>query len=576
MNVCRYACMDPTIIMMCIYVHSIQFGPQVQHAEVSQPSPSSKSSPTDLNSSSERDKKEPDADRMVFHPVIRGPPRMRAELSRDAHPLRITSPTQESVSSCGSPVDSLSTDLSDIDSAMTSGTGRKVVRRHKKIVKKEKSSTNNGVNDSSGHTKKEESSNPVKMSTGCISSESSSDDESAPPRLSPPRSRRRRKLPPGGPNQRGYIDPLKREEPQGPRIVGILKKPHGDRRVDSHHLDSRDKVFESVSAIASTANSLPERSHRTRGIGCENQTVSVSSAGTAKRVRFSETLESSLDSSQTFVHPTLPHSTSLSTTSDTTIEQLWQSLLLPSSNSTQHQYIHTPNVVFSPRMKVFLSQRGKGHQQKDSVTQGDRITVHIPQAGSQLPQEGVRESLCSPTERKGEQRADNRERKNKPVSVNGEASLGKLINNKERRSDDAPDMGESVEAVEHSTRETQVWEDKQNQLHTPGESDRVMVAPQVYKFSQNPQNTGHPGPKSGGTRYLPHRPQQKPSRGHGVGQSHTHQKWAEPYAQLHRRHHVIHVQSDPSYVTGKSPWEPHIKTTSVLKPGKCKYSSDVF
>ena len=60
----------------------------------------------------------PDTDGMVFHPVTRGPLKTRYEVSREAHRLRVTSPSQGSTSSSGdgdggSPLDSLSCDSSD-------------------------------------------------------------------------------------------------------------------------------------------------------------------------------------------------------------------------------------------------------------------------------------------------------------------------------------------------------------------------------------------------------------------------------------------------------------------------------
>ena len=571
--------------------------PQVQHTKVDQPvdscepqSPASKSSP------SSEAMEFPETEGMVFHPVVRGPLKTRQELSRDTNSLRVVSPTQEEEdsSSGGSPVDSLSADSSDAGPAGT----KRVVRRHKKIVKKE-NQKGRSEDNSSNQAQDDTSSKP---SGDQVYSESSSEDESALPHLSPPRSRRRRKLPPGLPrdtsNHKKPLGTKKIYEPPGPKIVGILKKRVGtvdttnqpDGKEGSKALENGINVSAIVSCASSTTGSVvaSEQSHcredTPSGVGparVSRDTVSISSASTSKRVRFSDNLESSLNFSQASVslhmtpHP--PHSTSSVAPDNNTIEQLWKHILQNSSPSGR------PNGMFNPRMRISLSQRGRGYNQEEYQVPSDRITVHVPRAKSQPPEDGIiclsppalvgdgggRNTGCKTGSKAAHSSTSgNSGPRQRKTARNGCLATEEDSVSQRPRGRDGEGKYPSPEQSPTDAQIESVWEDIQSQLNGRGEG-RTTVAPRVYQFPPAPQNKVPPTGGRGEGRYLPHRPQQKPTRSQGVGQSHTHQKWAGPDKQLHRRHHVTHpdtFQSEPSYMTVQtSSWEPQLKSK---KPGK--------
>ena len=528
----------------------------------------------------------------MFHPVVRGPLKTRVEVSRDSVTMRVVSPTQEeSSSSCRSPVDSLSGDSSDAGSGDAPGTKR-VVRRHKKIIKKENQKKNSDENSvpAPSHHAKEDSKNSASPGNQ-VYSNSSSDDESAPPRLSPPRSRRRRKLPPGHPSEPSKKERMSegKDEPQGPKIVGILKKPRSGGSTTVTSTDQVDggreerRTFENVPGIASCASSTASSAVASEQTRCREgaapgeighaqvsrDSISVSSASTIKRVRFSDTLESSLNSSQASIshHPT-PASSS---TSDQTIERLWKQILQNGSANLP------PNGMFNPKMKISLTQKGRVHHaQNDSC---DRITVHIPQAKNQ-PSEIFSSSSAGDGRRRKNSENEDARKERAPASFSspqnkfkttgsateGHASSQRLAGDASRRERDC-----GLEQSPTDADIERVWDDMQAQLHGrgSGESERVTVAPQVYQFSPVPQRIGSPvGGKGGGGRYLPHRPQQKPTTTTTTtatrSQNHTHQKWAGPDKQLHHRpHHMTHpdtVQSEPSYAT--------VHSSTTKKPGR--------
>lgn len=582
---------------------------QVHHTKVEQPpeastprSPSSKSPPaTTTTTSHETRRVQEETEGMVFHPVVRGPLKSRVEVSRDSVTMRVVSPThEESSSSCRSPVDSLSGNSSDAGSGDAPGTKR-VVRRHKKIVKKENQKKNGDKNSAPApsHHAKEDSKNSASPGNQ-VYSNSSSDDELAPPRLSPPRSRRRRKLPPGHPSEPSKKEKTNesRVEPQGPKIVGILKKPRSGGSATVTSTDRVDggreerRMFENVPGIASCASSTASSavaSEQTRCGGAapgeighaqvSRDSISVSSASTIKRVRFSDTLESSLNSSQASIsyHPTLASSS----TSDQTIERLWKQILQNGSANLP------PNRMFNPKMKISLTQKGRVHHtQNDSC---DRITVHIPQAKAQPSEIFSSSSAGDGRQRKNSENEDARKERT-PASFSSpqnkfmttgsateaHASSQRLGGDASRREGEGRDYG--LEQSPTDADIDRVWDDMQAQLHGrgSGESERVTVASQVYQFSPVPHRIGSPvGGKGGGGRYLPHRPQQKPTTTTTAAtrsQNHTHQKWAGPDKQLHHRpHHMTHpdtVQSEPSYVT------MHSSTTK--KQGRLTVKTCVF
>ncbi|CAI8048673.1 hypothetical protein GBAR_LOCUS26838 [Geodia barretti] len=525
---------------------------------------------------------------MVFHPVVRGPLKTRVEVSHDTQILRVVSPTQEDSSSSGrSPVDSLSGDSSDAGSTTAPGTKR-VVRRHKKIVKKENQKKNGEENSIAAPSNvPKEDAKPSTSSGDKVYSDSSSDDESAPTRLSPPRSRRRRKLPPGKPGETSNREAsVENNEPQGPKIVGILKKPRGGSSTVAfaNTTDGRKETRapENVQSCASSTASSAFASELTRlredasgAIGraqVSRDTISLSSASTTKRVRFSDTLESSLNCSQASIshHPPTPSSSS---NTDLVLERLWRQILQSGSPT------NIPlNGMFNPRMKISLSQKGKGSQKEAQVT-CDHITVHVPQAKT-LPGENdrvSRPSLSVSGSRQTENTGSRDERKEHTQASFSSAQrqrtgIGSSIESATTQGLVATSKGESgerVRSIETGPTDEEIdrgWGNIQGQLQSW--TGGVPVAPQVFQFPPVPPKIEPPaaGGRGGGGRYLPHRPQQKPT----TTRSHTHQKWAGPDKQLHRwPHDMTHpdtVQSEPSYVTVQtSSWEQqHTKQT---KPG---------
>ena len=547
-----------------------QSSPEPGKSPSSKPIPTSTASTTAAHDTS----RDPETEGMVFHPVVRGPLKTRVEVSRDAQTLLVVSPTQEDSSSgsCRSPLDSLSGDSSD-DGTNTAPGAKRVVRRHKKIVKKE-NQKKSGEEDSIA-APSNDNPKPSTSATNNVYSDSSSGDESAPAHLSAPRSRRRRKLPPGQTSSE-KVSVKKRDETQGPKIVGILKKPRSGgtstNRTDGR--EERARVAESVvsyasstasSVVASERNLLRDDPAGALGRGrVSRDTISMSSASTAKRVRFSDTLESSFNCSQSHSTPHSPAPSSSSNT-DLAIERLWKQIL---QNGTPPSNL-PPNGMFNPRMKISLNQKGRGytkdnHLQREAQMSCDQITVHVPQAKAQL----LEDDKFSPPPSSGDgRRKENTGNKNErkehtpagfgTVQRQGE-SFGSVI-------DDCPTQGicdtsrkGGSEGITPTDKEIdRVWGDIQSELQGHGgEEGRSTVAPQVFQFSPVPQRTGPPAGGRGG-RYLPHRPQQKPTTARS--QSHTHQKWAGPDKQW-PQHHMTYpdtsVQSESSYVVQMSSWEP--------------------
>ena len=567
---------------------------QVHHTKVDQqpPEPSKPKSPTiksthtTTTTTSQDTKRHSDTDQgMVFHPVVRGPLKTRVEVSRDTQILRVVSPTQEdSSSSCRSPVDSLSGNSSDAGSTTAPGTKR-VVRRHKKIVKKENQKKNGEENSIAAPSNvPKEDAKPSTSSGNKVYSDSSSDDESPPTRLSPPRSRRRRKLPPGQPGETSNKEAsVENNEPQGPKIVGILKKPRGGSSTVAfaNQTDGREETRapENVQSCASSTASSALASELTRlrddapgAIGrarVSRDTISLSSASTTKRVRFSDNLESSLNCSQASMshHPPTPSSSSNTTTTDLALERLWRQILQNGSPTNLPL-----NGMFNPRMKISLNQKGKGcnnHSQKEAQITCDRITVHVPQAKT-LPGENDRFSRPSSSVgggRQTENTGSKDERKEHTQASFSSAQrqrtgVGSSIENATTQGFVETSKGERVRSVETRPTDKEIdrgWGNIQSQLQCcADEEERIPVAPQVFQFSPVPPKIGPPaaGGRGGGGRYLPHRPQQKPT----TTRSHTHQKWAGPDKQLHHwprnMTHPDTVQSEPSYVTVQtSSWE---------------------
>ena len=568
------------------------------------------------------------AEGVVFHPVTRGSVKTRFDA---ADSLRVISPSHDSSTSDCSPLDSLSgssSDEADEEMAPSSGTAarsathtRRVIRKHKREKKDQKSvrgvsnsSRENGstINPSLPPTHI----NPSLPSTRA-GSDSSTDDESTPLRFSSPRTRRQRKLPPGPPPG-GHQH--RHDEPQEPKIVGILKKPHSGRSVSNTNNRRGEGALFSMSAPASrgcsTANSALtlERSGHGYGLGesqVSRDTITLCSASTTKRVRFSDNLESSLNTSQTSLssHPA-PHTHTV--TIDSAVE-LWRRVLPHEGRSL--------NGLFSPRMKISLSQRGGGRwalKNKQPQSSTDRITVHVPRAKDAVEDATTNSRVEGEGGVKGQsknaQELQTREKDGDNLSrevggsnreVGGSSQDSKTVE-RDKHVDHYLTPSQSVESTDRgrddgrvgrddpsddeSVTDAQierVWEEIR-QLY--GRDDRVSVAPQVYKFQPGPHT---PGPQNGSTqgegarrgggggggggrvRHLPHRQQQRPLRCQGVVQSHTyktntthpHQKWTGPAQQSHHQHHMIHSNSYHQSESSLSSWEPTVTSTAVTKPG---------
>ena len=505
------------------------------------------------------EKLQEDAEGMVFHPVVRGPLKTRFEVSREAGAMRVVSPTEDdSSSSCSSgssPLDSLSDDLSD-DKTVSNSTPsvttaavstRRVVRhRHKrssrenrkqefnqKLVKEEK--------EFSDHPKHEGSSVVPELSQLHIHaySESSTDDEGTPVEFSPPRGPRRQKLPPGGPPpNRDTHEVQVNDEPQGPKIVGILKKlpPGGLDKEEGKQSKCVENGLAPASAVTSCASSAAssvltqERNHgngdRYSAIGggsrVARDTISMSSASTTKRVRFSDNFEnSSLGSSHT--------STSRSSTPhiDSAVE-LWKRVL-------PNERYSPPNGMYTPRMKVTLSKRGaSSHIGQPKQTQ-EHITVHIPRPRG--PSHVERDRRNDPSFETDE-RCDDDSKKSEEVAESGgggsreggaetgwmakrsqgwreregeRGGEGEVLKRSKGWREREGERGGEGEVLENSGVTTQgavnrgnyevlhedldksptdeqidgAWDEIQMQLYArPG--DKVTLAPQVYKFQPGP------------------------------------------------------------------------------------------
>ena len=425
---------------------------------------------------------------------------------------------------------------SPVDSGVKDG--RRVVRRHKKIVKeKNDEKSKNDSQDLSTQNVDGSTVQSLKSST-CTYFDSSTDDETT--QQTPPRTRRRRKLPPGDPSggsKQKNIEPQPSDEHLGPKIVGILKKPRGgsftDGELKEEGFGKVENAFKVCSATASCGNSATssvltlERNRTGDGDRFGTSAIVIESqisrdtvqSATTKRVRFSDNLESSLDSSQSSVThhhtPTTPHPhRSHTSTIDNSIEQLWKRVLPNGvhNDPRYQQHYHLPNEMFNPRMKISLSQRSGGQVKSKTVQRPptkstDRITVHIPQAKDQKLVEEDQNSINT--------NHDDQSCSRKVIStIEGVKKDEEKFDVKNRvcgREDQttnqyyAKEITESIDtgAVERCKNPNkdafcngvdegptdaeidQAWDDIQMQLY--GRNERVTVAPQVFKFQPDPQ-----------------------------------------------------------------------------------------
>ena len=532
--------------------------------------------------------KVPDTEGIVFHPVVRRQPKTRFEESREA--MRVVSPPSQDSSSSISPRDSLSGDESvdtERHGAVSTFTARRVMHRKKrrpnvKNKEVEKSSVEEEKNCSNHSYMVSKSSQP---SSQCEDSESSSEGGCDRPHFSPPRSRRQRKLSPGGPNIHSRSD-----EPQGPKIVGILKKPQGESTKSvTSGLDEQDGERPcgridngfSVSAQTSRATSatssiltLPHGEYDGHSITGESHvsrdTITLSSASTTKRVRFSDNLESSLNSSQSSVSCIAPQPNTVTINS---AAELWKRVL---PNSAYNCY--PPNGIFNPKMKISLSRRG---QPKKVPPSSDHVTVHVPHVTEFLSNGQQQES------RSGTRNDNCYSKKGRNYAVGecnqktiGQQDTGKTFDTKSEEQDRSTrKYSDRNESLEHSPTDAQidkVWDEIQMQLYG---TDRVAVAPQVYQLQLDPQRGGistrvgekgfvstrpssydgvsgrrgvgvstREGGVEGGreTHHLPYRQGQKQLTCHGsaghsrksnsTSKPHPHQVWAVPPQQSY--HHM--------------------------------------
>ena len=517
----------------------------------------------------------PDTEGMVFHPVVRRPPKTRFEESKET--MRIVSPPSQDSSSSNSPRDSLSGDESvesERTGAMSSSTARRVIHRKKR----RSNLKNREVDKTSVEEGKNCCSLVSKPSSQCEESDSSSEGGCDRPHFSPPRSRRQRKLPPGRPNIQSQSD-----EPQGPKIVGILKKPQGDNiksgqdDPDGEKPCGRMENGFSVSAQTSRATSATssiltvEQHHGvydghsiTGESHISRDTITLSSASTTKRVRFSDNLESSLNSSQSSVSCIAPPNT----VTINSAAELWKRVL---PNSAYNCY--PPNGIFNPKMKISLSRRGQSGVPKKVPLSSDHITVHVPHVTEFLSNGQQQDS------RSGIRNDNCYSKKSRNQKTIEQQNADKNFETKSEEDRCARKCSNRNESLEHSPTDAQidkVWDEIQMQLYG---TERVAVAPQVYQLQLDPQRGGistrvgdkgfvstrpssydgasgrrgvgmsmREGGIEGGreTHHLPYRQHQKQLHSHGsaghtrrlnsTSKPHPHQVWAVPPQQSH--HHM--------------------------------------
>ena len=452
---------------------------------------------------------------MVFHPVVRGPPRAKSESSREIPVMSVVSPTHVTGSSSSSPLDSLSGGESTDSETVTtpanarSTTARRVVRKHRRSSKEKKKVFENMTvtgdeHSSNGSRSDGFSPTPVPpqqppAQSAYTSSDSSSEGKSAPPHFSPPRSRRRRKLPPG--NSLGMLNGNAQPN-SGPKIVGILKKSHrssaksnGNGKEEDNKVDCGTIVSATPSRTCSAVSGAPMLEQQ-RGEGGDDygglldesqvshDAIVMSSASTSKRVRFSDNLEGSFNSSQTSAY-TNPHPAS-GVNIDSAVE-LWK-CVLPSSMYGRSP----PNGMFSPKMKISLSQRGQSGSQKLKSQTSDRITVHVPQASEYLSGPlRVEEENSAATARDAWLKGDS----GMELARSGDCSVQQNSTNKRygarytasQGQDDSRNDGRALH-LNQSPTDAQidgVWDEIQMQLY--GTGDKATLAPQVYRFQPDSQ-----------------------------------------------------------------------------------------
>lgn len=462
---------------------------------------------------------------MVFHPVVRGPPRTRFEVPRETSVMRIVSPSQDS-SSSSSPLDSLSGD-DTADSTSGPSPARQVIRKHrgsstdaKKVVEKNSVALKREQAFSDRSTSARSLSpelSQLSVQNDYTYTDSSSEDESAPPHFSPPQRRRQQKLHPR--KTTGVLHNYESQlsgELQGPKIVGILKKTlessaKSSTNETSGKQDKRHGKVENgfiVSAIPShasstTSSTLALEQHREEGDGhsmisdpqISRDTITMSSASTTKRVRFSDNLESSLNSSQTSVSQVTPQLQSINSA-----VELWKQVL-PSGLYGRHT--RTPNGFFSPKMKISLSQKAvSGSRSHKPPLQSDRITVHVPQTTGYLAlsngqqKENGTEDNGENTDRnykasKDDSSVEKLEQGKRTVEqgstaqTNGssETSLAQERSNSigEREKSSGLDLSPTDAQIDG------IWDEIQMQLYS---REKVTLAPQVYQFQPDPQRGG--------------------------------------------------------------------------------------
>lgn len=533
--------------------------------------------------SSEETEKVPDTEGMVFHPVVRRPPKTRFEENREA--MRIVSPPSQDSSSSNSLRDSLSGDES-VDSGtgtMSTFTARRVLHKSKRKVRnaKKKEFEKASIEEEKNCSNHSKFSQPSSQCEG-VDSDSSSEGGCDQPHFSPPRSHRQRKLPPGGPNLQSQ-----RAEPRGPKIVGILKKPQGDSAKSvASGLDDRDgdnpcsRVENEFSASAQTSRATSATSsilthnggydgHSITGEShVSRDTITLSSASTTKRVRFSDNLESSLNSSQSSVSSIAPQPNIVTINSAT---ELWKRLL---PNSAYNCY--PPNGIFNPKMRISLSRRGQSGVPKKIPPPPDHITVHVPHVTEFLsngPQEerrpgGRNGNGYSKKDRNGPRGECSQKTTEWDLKQDADKNFETKLKEQDRSARKCTD--ESLDQSPTYAQIDQVWEEIQMQLYG---TEKVAVAPQVYQLQLDPQRGGistrggekvltstrpssyegvrgrkggmREGEVEGGreTLHLPYRQRQKQqsSAGHSrkwssTSKPHPHQVWAAPPQQSH--HHM--------------------------------------
>ena len=483
---------------------------------------------------------------MVFHPVVRRTPQTRFDTSRDQTDMKIVSPDQVS-SSGSSPVDSLSEDETpdSLNPSPSASPKKRTVKKHRKYSRDKKRGENVDIREEGALSGTSQPSSSLKTSLPHSSSSqfpryvcdnSSSEDESYSSHPVPPCNRWQhgQKSPPTKSVGEHCHQKKARSQGsghQGAKIVGILKKPtggngaglkisedgegggqggEGERSEFGHSTAVSSRVTSALpsqtSSAAGSALTLDQAHQNGCGLVDEiSQDTITLSAGTSKRVRFSDQIGGSTTPPGGHTQPAANILSSV---------DLWNQIL-PHRGYARFP----PSGVYTPKMKISLSQRGWGAPRKP--VQSDRITMHAPQAVENLlqakgRQQGKREGKggggggggggvgrggewVRGVEGEGEVTQDSASHESKTGrgKMSGESSAqdsapsgnrgsGGEATQPASQSHDQKNatLATSLELTPTDEEIDGLWEQVQSQLH---DRVKVSVVPQVYEFHPDPQ-----------------------------------------------------------------------------------------